>query len=106
MLKMFRALATTILMVICLSPAYGHLALDHMKEGLESRFDAVAGSHQLSQDDKAQALSQIRAMQAKYSLVVTLSQIPSQKKTAEQELKQLNQQLQEFDKNLHSLMTE
>lgn len=85
------------------SPAQAHLALDHLKEGLASRFDQVARSHQLSQEDKARALSQLRSMQTKYTSLLSLSHIPSQKQAAEQEIKLLNQEIQEFDKTLNTL---
>lgn len=98
-----RLIPVFMILLAHISPSHAHLAIDHLKDGLASRFDQVAESHQLSQEEKAQALSQLRTMQTKYTQLVSLNQIPSQKQEADKELKSLNQDLQEFDKTLHKI---
>lgn len=91
---------------LIITPASAHLAIDHLKNDLRSRFEEVKDSEELTPQHKAKALEQIRALEAEYTSMLSYSSIPSQKQTAEDIRKKLNREIESFDKNLRAYKTE
>lgn len=83
--------------------AYAHLAIDHLKQGLESRYSKISEDDQIAPKDKQAALDQLRKMQDKYAQTLSLSLIPSQEDFAEESLKELHTEIQEFDQTVNEL---
>lgn len=83
------------------SGAEAHLAIDHLKQGVDARYKSVESSDTMRTEDKENALAQLKNMQLIVSQALSLSFIPSQKQQADEIVLQLNLDLQDFDKRIH-----
>jgi hypothetical protein len=100
---MFKHLAIiTALLTIAAVPASAHLAVDHLKADLKSRFDEVKATPDLHKTLRATALSELRILESRYRAVVS-----SNHKVADnEELRKLGQDIRNFDAKLHRYKVE
>lgn len=99
-------IAVFFLFMIVSKQAQAHLALDHLKQNLEKRHSEVESSTTLNQQNKENALCQLRILKSKYATAASLSAIPSQQKAAERMASQLDIDLQNFDQTLQNYKSE
>jgi hypothetical protein len=76
------------------------LAIDHLKTDLETRFNNVKTTKDLTPHYRARALENIRALMKESSSLISLSHIPSQKKDIERLSLDLTKKVQNFDATL------
>jgi hypothetical protein len=88
------------MIALTITTANAHLGLGSLKRDLDSRFNEVKSSKDLHPSEKARALSELRILESRYSTALSHSYIPSQKNTAESELRRLTRELQSFDRKL------